>query len=72
MAEPLQRTHLSLAQTEANKTFFTKPVLISSSAGAKPPDSTPVHRAGPPMGGEEGQQTGLRAAAWPIGAQEQD
>ena len=52
-AEPLQRTHLPLAQTEASK-IKIKPVIISNSAGAKPPDRTPVHRAGPPMGGEEG------------------
>ena len=71
IAERMQHTHLSSAQNEANKLFY-KPVLIRSSAVPKPPDSTPVHRAGPPMGGEEGQQTGLRAAAWPIGAQEQD
>ena len=52
-AEQLQRTHLHSAQTEASK-FSSKPVLISSSAVTKPPHSTPVHRAGPPMGGEEG------------------
>ena len=51
-AEQLQRTHLHSAQTEAPK-FSSKPVLISSSAVTKPPDRTPVHRAGPPMGGEE-------------------
>ena len=54
-AELLQRTHLPLAQTEASKTS-NKPVMISSNAGAKPPDSTPVNRAGPPMGGEEGDR----------------
>ena len=48
-AEQLQHS----AQTEAPK-FSSKPVLISSSAVTKPPDRTPVHRAGPPMGGEEG------------------
>jgi hypothetical protein len=52
-AEQLQRTHLPLAQTEASK-ISSKPVMISSSAGIKPPGSTPVYRAGPPMGGEEG------------------
>ena len=51
-AEQLQRTHLLLAQTEASK-ISSKPVMISSSAGIKPPESTPVHRAGPTMGGEE-------------------
>ena len=56
MTEPPQRTHLSLAQTEASKTFINKPVSISSSAGAKSPDCTPVNRAGPPMGGEEGDR----------------
>ena len=71
IAERMQHTHLSSAQNEANKLFY-KPVLISSSAVPKPPDSTPVHRAGQPMGGEEGQKTGLRAAAWPIGAQDKD
>ena len=69
IAERLQRTHLPSAQTQASK-LFHKPVLISSSAVSQPPDRTPVHRAGPPMGGEEGQQTGLRAAAWPIRAGE--
>jgi hypothetical protein len=49
----LQRTHLPSAQTEASK-VKSKPVMISSSAGAKPLNSTPVLRAGPPMGGEEG------------------
>ena len=53
--EHLQRTHLPSAQTEASKVKL-KPVIISSSAGAKPQNSTPVHRAGPPMGGEEGTE----------------
>jgi hypothetical protein len=71
IAERMQHTHLSSAQNEANKLFY-KPVLIRSSAVPKPPDSTPVHRVGPTMGGEDGKQTGLRAAAWPIEAQEND
>ena len=53
MTEPLQRTHLPSAQIEASKSIL-KPVMITSSAGAKPPKITLVHRAGPPMGGEEG------------------